>query len=99
MTNLKSARIALNMTQEELAKLFGVTPTTLARWERRDSNPDAPGMLILALEALEGRQKMKMLREPDFLSRKEKTKRSIRDTLNHARQRVRHVRSKAETVR
>jgi transcriptional regulator with XRE-family HTH domain len=49
---IKRQRLALNLRQEDLAAIFGVTRNTVARWERGEVQPDAPGMLRLALEAL-----------------------------------------------
>jgi transcriptional regulator with XRE-family HTH domain len=49
---LRGQRLALNLRQEDLAAVFGVTRNTVARWERGEVQPDAPGMLRLALEAL-----------------------------------------------
>ncbi len=86
---IKAVRIALNLTQAELAERFGVSSTTIARWERGEVKPDAPGMLALALAALQ----MERLPETDeFVSRKEKIKASVRQTLADSRQRVRHSR-------
>lgn len=84
---VKSARLALNLTQAELAELFGVSSTTLARWERGEVTPDAPGMLDLALEAL---QMKALLNSDEFIERKGTIKRSIEKTLNDTRQRVKH---------
>lgn len=39
---LKSARINANLTQEEAAKLIGVTKDTLSNYERGRSFPDVP---------------------------------------------------------
>ena len=87
--NLREARLALDLTQEELANIFGINANTLARWERNETGPQAPGMLSLALQTLETRR---LVRDGDFLSRKEKTKRSIEGTLNRLRKRVKHPR-------
>ena len=87
LSSLKETRIALNMTQEQLAAEFEVSPNTLARWERLESVPDGIGMLSLALEALQAKHK---LRHPDFLSKKQAIKSSINSTNERLRQRVRH---------
>ncbi len=50
---IKQKRIALNLTQEELAKKFGVERNTIARWERGTIVPQASGMLRLAFQTLE----------------------------------------------
>lgn len=87
MENIKSVRLALNLTQAELAERFGVSSTTLARWERGEVTPEAPGMLALALEALETRL---LLDSDEFVSRKERIKLNTKKTLNDARKRVKH---------
>jgi transcriptional regulator with XRE-family HTH domain len=95
-SRLREVRISLNMTQEQLAAEFRVSPNTLARWERGESSPDGIGMLDLALEAMEARHK---LRDGDFLSKKEAIKQSLLSTNGRLRQRVRHPRhSKLENV-
>lgn len=93
MFDLRGQRISLNMTQGELAKVLGVSSTTLARWERGESSPDAEGMLELAMEALQMRA---ALSNPEFIEKKEKIKASISETLAQAKQRVKH--SKSETA-
>lgn len=98
MENLKKRRLALNMTQTELAETFGVTSTTLAKWERGDGVPQAPGMLELALEALETRQ---LLDSPEFSRKVEQVKSRVAKTsemvreLGDDRQRVKHPRKVA----
>jgi transcriptional regulator with XRE-family HTH domain len=52
---LRGRRKALDLTQEGLAQELGVTPTTVARWER-DEVP-IPGYLELALDGLELKMK------------------------------------------
>ena len=49
---IKRQRLALQLRQEDLAAIFGVSRNTVARWERGEAQPDAPGMLRLALESL-----------------------------------------------
>lgn len=39
---LKSARVNVNMTQAEAAKLIGITVDTLSNYERGKSYPDVP---------------------------------------------------------
>jgi transcriptional regulator with XRE-family HTH domain len=46
-------RQALGLTQEALASALGVSSDTVSRWESGQSQPEAPQMLELALEALE----------------------------------------------
>ena len=41
---IKEARNALNMTQEELAKLLGVTKGSVANYENETSHPKEPIM-------------------------------------------------------
>lgn len=52
-TELRAARKRLGLTQGELAKRLGTNYVTIGRWERGVSPPAYPGMLRLALEALE----------------------------------------------
>jgi len=87
MSVLRHQRISLNLTQEELAKILGVTSTTLARWERGESKPDAEGMLELAMEALQARA---ILGDSERAERRNKIKASVGDTLKQARKRVKH---------
>lgn len=49
---LKRRRTALNLTQAALALKLGVTPNTVARWER--GLVPLPPMLSLALTAITG---------------------------------------------
>jgi transcriptional regulator with XRE-family HTH domain len=51
--DIKAYRASLGMTQEQLAKRFGVAANTVARWERDESIPDGAGMLELAFRGLE----------------------------------------------
>ena len=39
--NLKHARLAKNMSQEELAALIGKSKNVISNWERGDNKPDA----------------------------------------------------------
>ena len=50
---LKASRTRLKMTQAALAEALDVTPTTIARWERGEIQPESPAMLRLALAQLE----------------------------------------------
>ncbi|MBS1794392.1 MAG: helix-turn-helix domain-containing protein [Acidobacteria bacterium] len=50
---IKQKRIALNLTQSQLAERFGVERNTVARWERGEVVPQALGMLRLAFQSLE----------------------------------------------
>ena len=53
---LRRRREALGLSQAQLAALVGVHANTVARWERGEVRIPHPGMLDLALEALERRQ-------------------------------------------
>lgn len=48
---LRARRIALGLTQSELAEALEVSANTVARWEREEVG--VPGMTDLALQALE----------------------------------------------
>jgi transcriptional regulator with XRE-family HTH domain len=50
---MRRRREALHLTQEQLAKTFGVNPMTVSRWERGAMQINAPGMAHLALLSLE----------------------------------------------
>ncbi|MGI8640380.1 MAG: helix-turn-helix domain-containing protein [Pyrinomonadaceae bacterium] len=50
---IRQKRIALNLTQTELAEKFEIKANTIARWERGESVPNARGMLLLAFQSLE----------------------------------------------
>ena len=50
---IRQKRIALNLTQAELAERFDVKTNTVARWERGEVSPKAKGMLQLAFQSLE----------------------------------------------
>lgn len=49
---LKSARVNKDLTQEEAAKLIGVTADTLRRYEKGISFPDVP--VIMQIEKVYG---------------------------------------------
>ena len=48
---LKAQRAALGLTQAQLAKILGVQPNTVARWE--NGVLDIPKVVVLALETVE----------------------------------------------
>lgn len=52
-TDLRTRRKALRLTQAEIAARLGVSRLTWQRWEAGEQAPYAPGMLELALWALE----------------------------------------------
>lgn len=49
---LKSARVNKNLTQEQAAKLIGITRDTLSNYERGKSFPDIP--ILMKIEAVYG---------------------------------------------
>ena len=49
---LRKRRLALEMTQRDLAGELGVPMNTLARWERGELEVQHPQMLSLALDAV-----------------------------------------------
>lgn len=46
-------RTALGLTQVQLGEHFDVSANTIARWERDEVTPEAPGMVMYALRGLE----------------------------------------------
>jgi transcriptional regulator with XRE-family HTH domain len=50
---LRERRLRLGLSQSQLAARLDVTKETVSRWERGALNIAAPGMLALALRALE----------------------------------------------
>ena len=50
---IKTRRVNLALSQIELAEKLTVSQNTIARWERGELEPEHPGMLILAFQALE----------------------------------------------
>lgn len=46
--NLKKARIAHNLTQEDVAAFLGITPQSISKWERGDCYPDITFLPALA---------------------------------------------------
>jgi transcriptional regulator with XRE-family HTH domain len=54
--DIRAARARLGLTQTELARLLGMDPISLSRFERGALAPRHPEMLALALEALEHRR-------------------------------------------
>ena len=87
MQGLKEQRLSLKMTQKELAQTFGISETTWATWERGEVEPNAPGMLELALEALQARV---LINKNEFIERKNKIKASMEKMLSESRQRIKH---------
>lgn len=50
---IKTRRINLGLSQMELAEKLTVSQNTIARLERGELEPEHPGMLVLAFQALE----------------------------------------------
>jgi transcriptional regulator with XRE-family HTH domain len=84
---IKQKRLALNLTQEELAEKFGVERNTVARWERGAIVPQAKGMLSLAFQTLEIEKKLQTAGIEALLDSQSKK-------IN--RLRIRHAKNKAE---
>ncbi len=87
---IKQKRIALNLTQEELAEKFGVERNTVARWERGVIAPQAIGMLRLAFQSLEIEKGLENF-EIETLHDKQSEK--------IKRLRIRHAKNKAEFLK
>lgn len=75
---LKELRLQKNLTQEQLAEIFGVSPQAISRWENNTSYPDIsllPGLAIFyntSVDALVGMDEI----------RKEETLRRIHTDIN-----------------
>ena len=84
---IREKRIALNLTQNELAGRFKVKPNTIARWERGEITPKAVGMLSLAFQSLEIEKSLESSKVED-----------LRNDLTEKvkRLRVRHAKNKDE---
>lgn len=55
-TDLRTSRQALGLTQQGLAEALGVSPNTIARWERGEMAVQHPAIVRLALERLTAAQ-------------------------------------------
>lgn len=53
---IRQRRVALGMTQADLAALFELNNNTISRWETGATKPESTPMLALALDQLELRQ-------------------------------------------
>ena len=84
---IREKRIALDLTQEELAEKFGIERNTVARWERGAIVPQAIGMLRLAFQSLEIE---KGLENFEIETLRERQSEKIK------RLRVRHAKNKAD---
>lgn len=84
---IREKRIALNLTQAELASRFEVDANTIARWERGEIVPKAVGMLSLAFQSLEIEKGLNNSKVEDL-------RRNL--TAKVKRLRVRHAKSKTE---
>ena len=82
---LKQHRLALNLTQTQLAEELGVTVTAVAMWERGERQPATPKMLSLAMRQIE----MEHLAPNDLLRRARELAERIEANHGDARQRVR----------
>lgn len=87
---IKQKRIALNLTQEELAKKFGVERNTVARWERGVIVPPALGMLRLAFQTLEIEKGLENSRIENLLGTQSEKIKKLR---------VRHAKHKTEYLK
>lgn len=53
---MKKYRLWLNLSQEAIAKTFGVATDTYARWERGEQTPESAELIALAFESLLNRR-------------------------------------------
>lgn len=51
-TKIKETRAELGLTQKEFGKLLGISPNTIARYERDEMSPQHPRVLDLAIDFL-----------------------------------------------
>lgn len=84
---IKEKRIALNLTQSQLAEIFGVERNTIARWEQGRIVPQAVGMLKLAFQSLEIENRLEN-------SNLETLRDGLSEKVNKSR--IRHAKNKAE---
>lgn len=89
---MKDKRLSLNLTQEQLAAVFGVSVNTIARWERGESIPAGSGLVWLAFEALEAKQMI----TSEYKNQKEKIMNRMKKQEKSVRQRVRHPQQKLD---
>jgi len=54
--DLRAARLALGITQRQLALVLGVHPNTVACWERGDKPIGKPDMVRLSLQQIRDRR-------------------------------------------
>ena len=52
-SEIRARRVAMGLTQAELAQRLGTTSNTVARWERGERAPEHPGMLRIMLQHID----------------------------------------------
>ncbi len=59
--NVRDIREKLGFTQEEFARTFAVSPSTVRNWEQETRRPDGPARVLLAVIAKEPEAVMRAL--------------------------------------
>ena len=59
--DVKKIRAKVNMSQSEFASAFGISVSTLRRWERGDRTPQGPALVLLNVVAKEPKAVLKAL--------------------------------------
>ena len=83
---IRRRRLALGLSQDELGELLSVAQNTIARWERDELEPEHPGMLKLAFDALENNWTLSKHTKDEIAQRKRRIEalgKRVRTNLNN----------------